>query len=132
MSPPRIAATAVFLRGARTISVFDKKALAVFPVPLRSYVVVLLDVLDAGSWAVGWAEGAGTVNRALSWTSVSRIRAVISCGCSRAFVKILGGGNLWDDQSIYTLVDALFGLTEDRVLPLRIGRFAQGGSEVES
>ena len=39
-------------------------------------------------------SGSASVNRARSCASVSRIRAVISWECSRALVKILGGGNL--------------------------------------
>lgn len=39
------------------------------------------------------AEGF-TENRARSWASVSRIREVMSCGSSKAFVKALGRGKL--------------------------------------
>lgn len=42
--------------------------------------------------------GGGTENRARSWASVSRIKDVMSGFESRALVKILGGGKLWNHQ----------------------------------
>lgn len=47
-----------------------------------------------GSGFVDGGGGGGTENRARSWVSVSRISEVMSWLESRAFVKILGGGNL--------------------------------------
>lgn len=44
------------------------------------------------TWALDGTGGGATENRARSCDSVSRIRAVMSCGASRALVKGLGGG----------------------------------------
>ena len=54
-------------------------------------------MLRRGRFASGisvTSSGGANLKRARSWVSVSRIKAVMSCDLSNAFVKILGGGNL--------------------------------------
>ena len=54
-----------------------------------------LDSASAGLLLVAaGGGGGGTEKRARSWASVSRMRDVMSWLDKRAFVKILGGGNL--------------------------------------
>ena len=50
------------------------------------------------------SEGA-KVKSARSCISVSRMRAVISCECNSAFVKIFGGGNLRNRNQFPMLLD---------------------------
>lgn len=90
-SLPRIAATAVFRLGARTA--FAPPPI-VLPLPALLGSKTVFRLLDADSCALGAGGGGGTEKRARSCDSVSRMRAVMSWGCSSALVKILGGGKL--------------------------------------
>lgn len=98
-SEPRMAATAVLRRGART-ALAPPPPILPLPLVLALKTVLrrlwlLLEVKGEGSgWEAAGLGGGGTEKRARSCDSVSRIRVVISCWWSRAFVNILGGGKL--------------------------------------
>jgi hypothetical protein len=98
--PPSTAATAAFLRGAppRAPPPPPPAAAAAPPTPpaARNPAVAGPTVVRLREDGAEGAAAAArvTVKSARSWASVSRMRAVMSCGWRRAFVKILGGGKL--------------------------------------
>lgn len=88
MSEPKTRATADWLRLFRA----EQIRLAMDSVSDAAGNVVPRRVARrCAPWAL--VEGS-TWNNALSWTSVSRIKAVMSCEPSSAFVKMRGGWNL--------------------------------------
>lgn len=90
-SLPSTAATAVFLRGARTAFAPPPDMLAPPPFALNT---VFRLFADANGSACLVGGGGGTENRARSWSSVSRIKLVISWFCSSELVNCFGGAKL--------------------------------------
>ena len=88
MSPPSTAATTLFLLGAFSPLLVPR------PSSLTSKAVLLFAGSSSLSCMLASSDGGRMENKARSWYSVSRMRAVMSFVCSMAFVKIFGLGKL--------------------------------------